>query len=182
MIVLFAIAGVVALVATALAISRTNAVHALLYLVVSLLGVAVAIFALGAPYLAALEVIVYAGAIMVLFVFVTMMLNLGEAAVRQERQWQPGRGWIGPVVLAGILVAALGWVLLGAGPLPGIHTVSPRAVGLRLMSEYAVGVELASMLLLGALVAAYHLGYGLQLKQRGDAARVAAPKREEVAR
>ena len=52
--------------------------HALLYLIVSLLAVAVVFYTLGAPFIAALEVIIYAGAIMVLFVFVVMMLNLGD--------------------------------------------------------------------------------------------------------
>lgn len=121
--VLFGIAAIIAIVATALAISRLNAVHALLYLVVSLLAVAVAIYALGAPYLAALEVIIYAGAIMVLFVFVTMMLNLGAAAVRQEKMWQPGRGWIGPTALAAILLVVLGWMLIAGGPVPAGKSV-----------------------------------------------------------
>ena len=62
-----------------LTITRLNAVHALLYLVVSLLAVAVAFYTMGAPLVAALEVIIYAGAIMVLFIFVVMMLNLGSA-------------------------------------------------------------------------------------------------------
>ena len=64
---------------------QQNAVHALLYLIVSLLAVAVVFLALGAPFVAALEVIIYAGAIMVLFVFVMMMLNLGPRTVEQER-------------------------------------------------------------------------------------------------
>ena len=61
-------------------ITRLNAVHALLYLVVSLLAVAMVFFILGAPFVAALEVIIYAGAIMVLFIFVMMMLNIGDRA------------------------------------------------------------------------------------------------------
>ena len=60
--------------------------HALLYLIVSLLAVAVVFFTLGAPFVAALEVIIYAGAIMVLFVFVVMMLNLGQDAERTKRR------------------------------------------------------------------------------------------------
>lgn len=183
--VLFAIAAVIAIIATALAISRLNIVHALLYLVVSLLAVAVAIYALGAPYLAALEVIIYAGAIMVLFVFVTMMLNLGQSATQQERAWQPGRGWIGPGLLAVLLLIELLWMLVGAAPMPPVHTVGPEAVGERLMTDYVVGVELASMLLMGAVVAAYHLGYGLPRQRtsspRADEPPQEAPRSEEVA-
>src|SRR5678810_1309338 len=99
----FYVAAVVAIVATAMVITRLNAVHALLYLIVSLLSVAMIFFRLGAPFIAALEVIVYAGAVMVLFVFVMMMLNLGPQTVGQERQWLPARIWTGPLVLTGLL-------------------------------------------------------------------------------
>ena len=71
----FYIAAAVAILATIMVITRLNAVHALLYLIVSLLSVAVVFYTLGAPFIAALEVIIYAGAIMVLFVFVVMMLS-----------------------------------------------------------------------------------------------------------
>ena len=69
--------------------------HALLYLIVSLLAVALVFFTLGAPFVAALEVIIYAGAIMVLFVFVVMMLNLGARAVAREERLaaRPPPGW-----------------------------------------------------------------------------------------
>jgi len=156
----FYIASAVAVVATLLVITRLNAVHALLYLIVSLLSVALIFFTLGAPFVAALEVIVYAGAIMVLFVFAIMMLNLGPQATDQERQWlQPGM-WIGPAVLAAILLVEVVYVLArGAGVAPGAGgAVDPQQVGMALYGPYALGVELASMLLLAGLVGAYHLG------------------------
>ena len=81
----FYVASAVALFATTMVISNTNPVHALLYLVVSLLAIAMVFFTLGAPFAGVLEVIIYAGAIMVLFVFVVMMLNLGQRTVEQER-------------------------------------------------------------------------------------------------
>ena len=80
----FYLAAVIAILATVMVITRLNAVHALLYLIVSLLSVAVVFYTLGAPFIAALEVIIYAGAIMVLFVFVVMMLNLGPANDRNR--------------------------------------------------------------------------------------------------
>src|SRR5919197_6637605 len=96
----FYLAAAVAVVATLMVITRLNAVHELLYLIVSLLAIALIFYILGAPFAAALEVIIYAGAIVVLFVFVVMMLNLGEIAAAQERQWLPPRIWIGPTILA----------------------------------------------------------------------------------
>ena len=107
MTILFYLAGAVAVLATLLAVTRRNAVHALLYLIVSLLAVALVFFTLGAPFVAALEVIIYAGAIIVLFLFVVMMLNLGKDAEATERGWQPRRAWIGPALLAGFLFALL---------------------------------------------------------------------------
>ncbi|MEC8867937.1 MAG: NADH-quinone oxidoreductase subunit J, partial [Pseudomonadota bacterium] len=72
---LFYIAAVTALASTVSVVTAKNASHALIYLIVSLLSVAVIFFLLGAPFAAALEVVVYAGAIVVLFLFVVMMLN-----------------------------------------------------------------------------------------------------------
>ncbi len=97
--VLFYVAATVSLVATTLVVTRLNASHALIYLIVSLLAMAVIFYLLGAPFAAALEVVIYAGAIMVLFVFVVMMLNQGRRGVDQERAFLNPRMWIGPTVL-----------------------------------------------------------------------------------
>ena len=74
----FYIAAAIAILSTIMVITRYNMIHALLYLVVSFLAVAIVFYVLGAPFIAALEVIVYAGAIVVLIIFVIMMLNLKE--------------------------------------------------------------------------------------------------------
>ena len=155
----FYIAGALATASTVMAITRLDAVHALLYLIVSLLAVALMFFALGAPFVAALEVIIYAGAIMVLFVFVVMMLNLGPASIAQEHQWLHPRMWIGPTILAVMLIAELLYLLAQPGDRPaGLAVVGPKDVGLALFGRYLIGVELAAMLLLAGLVGAYHLG------------------------
>jgi NADH-quinone oxidoreductase subunit J len=149
----------VAIVSTVLAITRLVAVHALLYLIVSLLAVAVVFYTMGAPLVAALEMIIYAGAIVVLFVFVVMMLNLGAQARDRERQWLSGNIWIGPAVLSAILLAEVIYLIVRAG-LSGAMSgvVGPKQVAIALYGPYLIGVELASMLLLGALVGASHLG------------------------
>jgi NADH-quinone oxidoreductase subunit J len=156
----FYVASAVALFATTMVITNTNPVHALLHLVLSLLSIAVVFFTLGAPFAGVLEVIIYAGAIMVLFVFVVMMLNLGQRTVEQERQWLKGGVWIGPVVLAAILLAELVVMLWPRDALTdsAMTIVGAKAVGIALYGPYLLAVELASMLLLGGLVAAYHLG------------------------
>jgi NADH-quinone oxidoreductase subunit J len=154
----FYIAGAVAVISTILMVTRLNVVHALLYLIVSLLGVAVVFYVLGAPFVAALEVIIYAGAIMVLFVFVVMMLNLGEHGAEMEKQWLTPGIWTGPVLLAGILIIQVLYLVWGGTAGLGTGVVEPKEVGIALFGPYLIGVELASMLLLAGLVGAYHLG------------------------
>jgi NADH-quinone oxidoreductase subunit J len=156
----FYFAAGVAVVATLRVITNTNPVHALLYLIVSLLAVSMCFFSLGAPFAGVLEIIVYAGAIMVLFVFVVMMLNLGPAASVQERQWMTPGIWGGPAMMSLALLCELLYVLFGnhSGAAIGVTTVDAKAVGISLFGPYLLVVELASMLLLAALVAAFHLG------------------------
>jgi NADH-quinone oxidoreductase subunit J len=156
---LFYIASLVAVLATALVITRANAVHALLYLIVSFLAVAFIFLLLGAPFTAALEVIIYAGAIMVLFVFVIMMLNLNAGSPDREREWTAPRVWKGPAALCVILAAELAYVLADDRfRTAGTETIPPKQVAIALFGPYALAVELASMLLLAGLVGAYHLG------------------------
>jgi len=169
--IVFYISAAVALLATILVITRAQAVHALLYLIVSLLAVAVIFYVLGAALVAALEVIIYAGAIMVLFVFVIMMLNLGPPAADRERAWQRPGMWVGPSILAAILLGELIYIIASApGSRTGLAAVGPQEVGASLFGPYMIGVELSSMLLLAGLVGAYHLG-------RRDRPRRASPRR-----
>ncbi|HET7586927.1 MAG TPA: NADH-quinone oxidoreductase subunit J [Gammaproteobacteria bacterium] len=156
--VAFYISALIAIVATLLTVTRYNAIHALLYLVVSLLAVAVVFYTLGAPFAAALEVIIYAGAIMVLFVFVVMMLNLTDMADR-ERRWLNSGMWVGPGILSLVLFGEIIYMLL-SGPVAAqpVHYVGPAAVGVALYTRYVLAVEIASMLLLAGLIGAYHFG------------------------
>ena len=161
----FYIAASVAIIATVLMLIDLNVVHALLYLILSLLAVAVVFYVIGAPFVAALEVIIYAGAIMVLFVFVVMMLNLGEHAISMEKGWLTPGIWLGPTILAGVLLCEVGYLVLRGGRMPmGTGMVAPQQVGIVLFGPYLIGVELASMLLLAGLVGAYHLGLRLTQK------------------
>ncbi len=157
--VLFYIAAVVAILSTLMVITRLNAVHALLYLIVSLLAVSVIFFLLGAPFIGILEIIIYAGAIMVLFIFVIMMLNLGKESEEQEKRWLQGNMWIGPGFLTLILLAEFIFIFFsGLQKSVPETTIYPREVGISMFSTYLLGVELAAFLLLAGIVGAYHLG------------------------
>jgi NADH-quinone oxidoreductase subunit J len=162
----FEISAIVAVIATFMMVTRLSAVHALLYLIVSLLAAAMVFFVLGAAFAAALEVIIYAGAIMVLFVFVIMMLNIGEAAAAFERTVLKPSTWIGPSILALLLAIELG-ALAATGGLarPAGAVVGAQSVGVALFGPYMLAVEIASFLLLAGLVAAFHLGRSVM---RGD--------------
>lgn len=157
--VLFYLSAFVAILATGLAITRTNAVHALLYLIVSFLAVAMIFLLVGAPFVAALEVIIYAGAIMVLFIFVVMMLDKEwQEEIRQQQRF-PVRVWIGPVLLSATLFCELLYLFTIADSQDSpLVPVEPKEVGITLLSTYVIGVELASMLLLPGLIGAYYLG------------------------
>jgi NADH-quinone oxidoreductase subunit J len=157
--VVFYLSAVVAVFATCMVITRLNAVHALLYLIVSFLAVAMIFYTLGAPFVAAMEIVIYAGAIMVLFVFVIMMLNLGPQVVAEERRrLRPGM-WVGPGILSLVLLGEFVYVVARLAGMPEVvHGVSPKEVGLTLFGPYLLGVELASFLLLAGLVGAYHIG------------------------
>ena len=155
----FYIAGTVAVLSTIMLMTRYNLIHALLYLVVSFLAVAVVFFVLGAPFMAALEVIIYAGAIVVLIIFVIMMLNLNKEAARQEREWLTPAVWVGPGLLSLVLLVQLVYIMT-ATELPAMshQAVEAKAVGLALFGPYVLAVQLSGLLLMAGIVGAYHLG------------------------
>ena len=157
--ILFCISSFVAILSTIMVITRHNPVHALLYLVVSFMSVAMIFLSLGAPFMAVLEVIVYAGAIIVLFIFVTMMLNLGKETAEQERNWLKPRVWVDPSILSAVLLAEM-IVLLTKGQ-PGsmqVVVVDPKKVALSLYGEYIIALELVGFLMIAGIVGAAHIG------------------------
>ena len=147
------------LVATGLAITRRHPVQAVVYLILSFLGSAMLFYLLGAPFLAALEVIIYAGAIMVLFLFVIMMLK-AEVLVETGLNW---RKWL-PAIFLGLIYLVLILLLIfldprGRVPLK-MAMATPQALGRFVLERYWFSVELISLLLLIGLVAVIQLGRG----------------------
>lgn len=172
--IIFYIASIIAFVATLAVVTRKNAMHALLYLIVSLLAVSVIFFVSGAPFVAALEVIVYAGAIMVLFVFALMMLNPGK----EESRLLNFGSWLGPTILIVILLGELGYVFWNyQGAMRAVQVIGPKAVSESLFTGYVLAVDLTAMLLMSGIVGAYHIGKEkkkeyhryLQLNEQDDA-------------
>lgn len=158
--VIFYLLGAVALVTTALAIVQRNPVYAVIYLVKSIFALALIFYLLGAPMVAALQVIVYAGAIMVLFLFIIMMLHITPASAKSCR----APGWLSwaPILVVALLLAVMTLLLIGLDPaaeqsIPRWHA-SPRDFGYALFNEYALAVKIISFQLSFAAVGAFHIG------------------------
>ena len=153
---LFYILAAVTVTGTILAITETHAVHAIVYLVTSFFALAVIFFMLGAPVVAAFEVIIYAGAIMVLFLFVIMMLDLGHP----ERARLPGvRDWWPALVLGTVTLASALTLFVSRAPAVSAagKAIGVKEFALALFGKYGVAVEVISMQLLFALVGALYL-------------------------
>ncbi len=159
---IFDAAALVAIVFAGLMVAGRDPIKSVLALVVSFFALAVTYVMILAPFIAALQIIVYAGAILVLFLFVIMLLNVGpERPDGVRRPVQMFLGSLAVVVFAGLL---LGMLRSSGGRLPAqAEAVSvdvlpdPKALGRLLFSDYLLHFEAVSVLLLAALVGAFVL-------------------------
>ncbi len=155
--VIFYLLAALIIISTGVAITRRNMVHVVVYLIISFFGTAMLFYLFGAPLLAVLQIIIYAGAIMVLFLFIIMMLKveIPESSVFPLSQWVPA---------AALCVASgvLGLLILISEPQLGkpLETAiaTPDHFGFYLFKWHWLSIELVSILLLVALIGAFHLG------------------------
>jgi len=156
--VIFYLLAVIMIISTVLAITRRFLVHSVVFLIISFLATGLLFYLLGAPFLAALEVIIYAGAIMVLFLFIVMTLVVEE---RGKKGLESFRQWIPAIVLSVISFFVAGVLLFEA---PGSRETlpaglaTPAAFGQFIFKNYWFPVEIASFLLLIGLVGTLYLG------------------------
>jgi NADH-quinone oxidoreductase subunit J len=154
---IFYVLAIIILVSTLLAITRRQVVHAVVYLIVSFFATGLLFYLLGAPFLAALEVIIYAGAIMVLFLFIVMTVRVesNEDAKGEIYQWLPA-------VVLGVISFLVGGFLIFEVPGSRVDLnagmASPAIFGQYIFKNYWFPVEIASFLLLIGLVGALYLG------------------------
>lgn len=149
----FYVTAAIAVLASISAITRKDAMHGILYLVITLIASAIMFFILGAPFAAALQVIVYAGAIIILFLFVVMMVN-----PQPTSQGGVLTGWVIPVILLGTLAVLWFFLLRGNGQEAVISVVDPGMIGETFFKKYAFALHLVAIFLLVGLVGAYHIG------------------------
>jgi NADH-quinone oxidoreductase subunit J len=152
--VAFAASGLLALGGAALAVTTRHVVHAALWLVVALLGVAGSLLVLGAELVALVLVLVYVGAVVVLVLFALMLTRapIGPDVAHAASGWRlAGAGVLGVAVTALLLTVLL--PLAGEAPVARAEVTSTQVAG-RLFSTWVWPFELLSLLLLAALVAA----------------------------
>ncbi len=154
---LFYLLALVAVISTLFCITERHPVHAVVYLVTSFFSLAVIFYLLRAPLVAVFEVIIYAGAIMVLFLF-SIMMSRPEVT---EVELHPGiRDWWPALLLGGVFLGAVGTLII-SGPLLSPETANTgdiRAFSRLLFRKYGLAVEIVSLQLLFALVGALYLG------------------------
>ena len=159
----YIIASIVLLSAVLMVASR-YLVHSIVYMVVSFVAVGALFILLQAEFVAAVQILVYAGGIVVLFLFVVMLVNLGESHQVEflHRQWLPA------LAMMLVLVAEIGFLLWGnAGALSASPEQSESAlrglggntetIGMTLYTDYLLPFEVASVLLLVAMIGSIYL-------------------------
>jgi NADH-quinone oxidoreductase subunit J len=157
--VTFFVLSALALGSAVLVITRKNAVHSAMWLIVTLFSVGGVFLILRAPFLFAVQIILYVGGIMVLIIFVIMLVSVDVALKQQQfsRQWPLG------LITVLILAGELGFVLyrgraglgLAAGAGGGLAADNTEMIGKHLYQDFMLPVEIASILLLVAMVGAY---------------------------
>jgi NADH-quinone oxidoreductase subunit J len=169
--ILFIIVALTAIAAAVGMLVSRNSVYAALFLVINFASVAVFYLLLGAPFIALAQVTVYAGAIMVLFLFVIMLLGGGKLPKAQVLPWQRPLA----IILAAVLFAEAGFLLFQrlqlttnlANPDASVNTTaSLQELGMALFNQYLLPFEVTSILLLVAMIGAIVL----TKKEKGEQA------------
>ena len=156
---LFYLLSFLALMFASMVVLTKNPIHSVLYLVLTFFAIAGHYVLLNAQFLAAVHIIVYAGAIMVLFLFVIMLLNLNKETEPHKSIWLKASA----VVASGSLMVVLVGALKGAETIQTTNTFNANIglienLGMTLFNEFLLPFELASILLLAAMVGAVMLG------------------------
>lgn len=160
MISIFYVASIIAILATLKVISSTSPFSALLHLVISLLASAAILFSLGAYFSAALQILLFIGAIAVLFLATISYLDLNTLNFKQqEKKNLTPKIWLGPLILIFVLFVMLLFSVVNTDydTLTGTQTeISLFSIEEILLGPYVLVIELAVLLILGALVVGYH--------------------------
>lgn len=156
-------ASLAAVATTGLVLFSNNPVYAVLYLVLSLFSVSLVFWSLGAIFLAVIEILVYAGAIMVLFLFVVMMLNLGTGGENLDTRRPTGKLLLLPGIFA-LFLAALTVLAIMSPGVPGYagyYPIGAKEIGQALFTRHFLAVKLVSLILTVGMLGGMHIGRGV---------------------
>ncbi|MCI0396207.1 MAG: NADH-quinone oxidoreductase subunit J [Chloroflexi bacterium] len=153
--ILFLLLAFIAVVSALGMLQSRNAIHAALFLVLNFTTIAVLFLVLNAPFLFVTQITIYAGAIMVLFLFVVMLLGAEQLPGPGGRRW--GRQEILAGALGVLLLFAFGYMLFLGGDAPAANVAAPvpagpAEIGLTLFESYVFPFEVASILLLVSMI------------------------------
>jgi NADH-quinone oxidoreductase subunit J len=167
--------------ATLLVVVQSNPVYSVLLLIASFIGLGGLYVLLDAPFVAVVQIIVYAGAIMVLFLFVVMLLNAPREQIVQSGMLESGGTRAMGGLLAMAFAAELAWALtrsrtLAMTPAGDRPSYSVAQIGQRLFQEYAFAFEATSILILVAMVGALTLAGRHLAEKRSTQSPVPTPK------
>ena len=177
--ILFYVFAAIVVLASLLVVVQTNPVYSVLLLIGSFIGLAGLYVLLDAPFVAVIQIIVYAGAIMVLFLFVVMLLNAPREELVSSGMFESGTTRAIGAILAVVFALELAWALnrsrivASAGALDRRRSFSVPEIGERLFQEYAFAFEATSILILVAMIGALalagrHLSPSARLKRTSD--------------
>jgi NADH-quinone oxidoreductase subunit J len=172
--VLFYIFAAAAVGAGVMVVAARNPVHSVLFLILAFFNTAALFVLIGAEFLAMILVIVYVGAVAVLFLFVVMMLDIDFVELREGFvRYLPAGALIGLVLLAELVLVSVSWVVAPSGAVVGAASAATgaltntRALGDILYTRYLLGFQMAGLILLVAMIGAIVL----TLRQRADVRR-----------
>ncbi|CDZ16526.1 NADH-quinone oxidoreductase subunit J [Candidatus Johnevansia muelleri] len=155
---IFYISSIIAMITTVCVVICFNPMYAIVNLIISIIAISIIFFSLGAYYASIIEIIIYAGAIMILFVFVMMMLNLGKKTILQESNWFNIKTVIFSLIISIILLYNI--ITLLYNPyynIKGVYKLPPKVGSLLFKTPYLLIVELSAILMLIALITASHI-------------------------
>jgi NADH-quinone oxidoreductase subunit J len=160
--IMFYLFAAVAIASGVMVVSARNPVHSVLFLILAFFNAAGLFLLMGAEFLAMILVIVYVGAVAVLFLFVVMMLDIDFAQLRAgAARYLPVGALVGGILVVELLFVLLHWIIapgvagVAAAPLPaGAHLTNTRALGDLLYTRYVFAFQAAGMILLVAMIGA----------------------------
>jgi NADH-quinone oxidoreductase subunit J len=152
----FYLLGGIMLIGGVLVITRRNPVHSALALIVTLLAQASVYLMLYAPFVAGVQIILYAGGIMVLFLFVIMLVSIEHSVKERQFNKQWVVGMIAATALGGLFIAVFtkGQSMFPEHALPAAEAQNTQNIGTLLYGQYMFAFEIASLLLLVAIIGA----------------------------